>query len=128
MSVCETHVIPNNHTTRPRGAHQFQPRVDAYETSDSCVLMADVPGVTADGVDLQYEDGVLTLTANPAPREFAGRVLHRGYEVGAFYRRFSVGESIDPAGITAELRNGVLTITLPKIAAIQPRRIEVRGA
>jgi HSP20 family molecular chaperone IbpA len=104
----------------------FTPRVDILEGSDEWTVFADMPGVKADDVDIQYNRGELTVrgkhrAANPRPY-----LLH-GYEVGDYFRTFQVGENIDPEKIHAELRLGVLIIHLPKSESLKPRKIEVRA-
>ncbi len=107
----------------------FQPRVDVIEAKDEFVLRADLPGVRGDGLDIQFEDGTLSVHGRVASRwnEHA-RFVHAEYGVGDFRRSFKLGEHVDASKIAAELANGVLTIHLPKVAAAQPRKIDVRVA
>jgi HSP20 family protein len=78
-------------------------------------------------VDLHYEQGELTLTANVRPRSEGKRLLLQEYEEGGFYRAFNIHESIDASRISAECKNGVLTVHLPKAEAAKPRQISVKG-
>jgi HSP20 family protein len=110
-----------------RGGPHFTPRVDIYETDHELTLYADVPGVRPDGVDLRYERGELILHGKVQPRQQAGSYLLNEYEVGDFYRAFTIHESIDAGRISAECKNGVLTVHLPKVEAAKPRRIAVKG-
>ena len=108
------------------GAAGWTPPVDLYETTDRYVLIAELPGLTRDDIDIQVQDGTVTLQGrrrSPAvPCERYHRV-ERGH--GAFKRRFSVPVPIDTRGVLADLKEGVLTVTLPKSADAMPRRIEV---
>ena len=110
-----------------RGGDYFTPRVDIYEEEGELTLFADLPGVRSEDVDLRYERGELILHARTAPRHEAGEFLSQEYEVGDFYRVFTVHESIDGSRIGAECRNGVLTVHLPKVEAARPKQISVRG-
>lgn len=106
----------------------FVPAVDIIEKADEFLLVADVPGATGDRIEVNYENGLLAIRAgvdpNPRPRE--GSLL-REYGVGDFERSFRVGEGIDASRIDAELRNGVLSVHLPKAESIKPRRISVKS-
>jgi HSP20 family protein len=108
------------------GAAGWTPPVDLYETTDRYVLIAELPGLTRGDIEIQVQDGTVTLQGrrhSPAvPCECYHRV-ERGH--GAFKRRFSVPVPIDTKGVSADLKEGVLTVTLPKSADAMPRRIEV---
>jgi HSP20 family protein len=114
-------------STRP-GAY-FLPNVDIYETPEELVLLADMPGVGSEGVDVQLEGDELTIEGRVKPEDYAGlKPLYVEYGVGGFYRRFTLGEAIDRDGIRAQLRNGVLTLRLPKAERARARRIAVQAA
>jgi HSP20 family protein len=112
---------------RTRGGTYFSPRVDIYETEKELLLYADVPGVRPEDVELRYEQGELVLHGRVQPRQPQGNWLLREYEDGDFYRAFNIHESIDSSRIEASCKNGVLTVHLPKVAAAQPKQINVRG-
>jgi len=117
-------------TPRPeltRGGLHFSPRVDIYETDNELTLFAEVPGVRPEDVDLHYEQGELTLRARVRPRSEGKRLLLQEYEEGDFYRAFNIHESIDANRISAECKNGVLTVHLPKAEAAKPRQISVKA-
>jgi HSP20 family protein len=116
---------------RTRAGVQFTPRVDIYETDKELLLFADLPGVRPDGVDLRFENGELLLHGH-VNQERDENVPRRAlvlseYEEGDFYRVFHIHESIDSSKISAELKNGVLTVHLPKVEAARPRQISVQG-
>jgi HSP20 family protein len=105
----------------------FTPRADILEKPDELLLLLDVPGVKAEDVEIQFERGELTVHARCAPSVPAGRCLTAEYEVGDFYRAFLLGEDIAAERISAELKDGVLTVHLPRSDAARARRIAVRG-
>ena len=105
----------------------WAPPIDVYETRDRYVITAEVPGLARDQLEIAVQDNRLTIQGRRAagmPASAARRYhqVERGH--GAFQRAFAFAEPVDHAGITADLRDGVLTVTLPK-AASPPRRIEV---
>jgi len=114
-------------TTRP-GAY-FQPTVDIFETKDELVLVADMPGVPSDGVDVDVEGDELSIEGRVRSSDYDSlKPLHVEYGVGAFYRRFTLGELIDREGIKAQLKDGVLVLRLPKAERARARRITVDAA
>lgn len=112
---------------RTRGGVCFTPRVDIVETAEELTLYADLPGVRPENVDLQFENGELVLTGRVQPRHEGRGFLLAEYEVGDFYRAFTISEQIDGTKIEAEFKNGVLTVHLPKMEQLRPRKITVRG-
>lgn len=111
-----------------RGGAFFTPRVDIMETDAELTLFAEVPGVSPDNVELRYEKGELLLHGRvevPPDRQV---MLLQEYEEGDFYRAFNISESIDASRISAECKNGLLTVHLPKAESVRPRQIAVRGA
>jgi len=110
-----------------RGGTFFTPRVDILETGDELVLFADVPGARPDDLDLRFEKGELTVQARCSPRGQDANFLMCEYGVGDFHRVFSISDAIDSSRIAAEIKNGVLTVHLPKSEAVKPRRIAVQA-
>ncbi len=109
-------------------ASPWAPPVDVYETDDRYVITAELPGLARDQIQLAVQDNRLTIRGErPAGvPESATRHYHqveRGH--GPFFRVFEFADSVQEATITADLRDGILTVTLPKTAA-PPRRIEVQ--
>ena len=104
----------------------FSPAVDIFETDLEITLMADMPGVAADGVHIDLKDGVLTLWADPNPWEGPDEsdVLVE-FEIGRYYRQFALSDAIDQKKIDAKLEDGVLRLTLPKAQKAVPRKITV---
>lgn len=109
--------------TRDRDSY-MAPAVDIYETEDGLVLLADLPGVDKSGLEIEVDQGLLTIDARPAEVR-SGEEAGREYVLRDFYRQFRLPDTIDPSTSSAVLKNGVLTLKLPRAAAAKPRRIEV---
>lgn len=105
----------------------FTPRVDVIENENEYVLCADLPGVKQEDVSLECKGDELILRARCCPRGYGKRALHAEYGVGDFYRAFTIADRVDREGIEASLRDGVLTVRVPKAAALRPKRITVKG-
>jgi len=112
---------------RTRGGVSFNPRVDIYETDRELILIADLPGVRPEDVDLCYKNGELVLYGKVRPRPRNRTYLVNEYEEGDFQRTFALHESVDHNRIEAECKNGVLTVHMPKVEAVRPKRINIRG-
>jgi len=112
---------------RPQVA-EFSPAVDIYDQPEEIVLVADMPGVAPNAVDIHLDRGELSIRGHVTPAVDAGEVVFQEYQVGDFVRTFSLTEDIDAQGITAEMTNGVLTLRLPKPQERKPRKIPVKGA
>lgn len=104
----------------------FAPHVDIFETEKDVTVIADMPGVTNDGIDLSLEDNIFTIQGHRILQEQTGRVILEEYESGHYLRRFTVAETIDQDGIEASLADGVLKVRLPKVKPAQPKKIEVK--
>lgn len=116
-------------TERVRAAQAYTPVVDIIEKPEELLLIAEVPGAKAEDIDVQYENGLLRLSAAVKPRQpDTTEYLHREYGVGDFCRTFEIGEGIDATRIAAEVRNGMLTLHLPKSEAVKPRKIAVKAS
>jgi len=106
----------------------FTPPVDIIEQKDSLVLMLDMPGVEPTDIDIQLENGLLTVHGKVEPRERQGLdYLRCEYGTGDYYRTFTVGDGIDAQRIEAECKNGVVKVNLPKSEALKPRKITVKS-
>ena len=100
------------------------PAVDIYETDEQMTLIADLPGVAKDQLTLGIEQGILTLEGLTADIETSGGI-YREFGTTGYSRRFQLPDTLDFDNVTAELRDGVLSVTLPKAAAARPRRIPI---
>lgn len=106
----------------------YQPNVDICDRGAEVLLVADIPGARADGIDVSFEEGVLSVHAAVPARELPGRSVHEEYGIGDYRRTFRLGDEFDASQITADYRRGVLTIRVPRLAAVRPRKIAVRTA
>lgn len=117
-------LAPNAETTHE--GVQFTPEVDIYELDSALVVVADVPGTGPDGIGLDLQDNTLALTASVRPVEPRWKPVYTEYEVGGFARQFRIGQIVDRDKISAQVKDGVLVVTMPKIEKAQPRKIVVR--
>jgi len=101
------------------------PPVDVYENGDELLLVADVPGASHDGIDVQLEKGQLTILARRSD-EAPKTPVSTEYRPRDYFRAFSVPQGIDASKIDAQLTAGVLRLHLPKSESLKPRRIEVK--
>lgn len=106
----------------------YTPLVDIMETDGESLLLADLPGVKPEDVDVRFENGELTIDGRCPPRHRGANYLLSEYGVGDFYRAFTISEQIDWQKISAELKNGILTVHLPKAETVKPTKITVKGA
>jgi HSP20 family protein len=105
----------------------YTPRVDIMETEEESLLLADLPGVKPEDVDVRFDNGELIIDGRCAPRHEGANYLLSEYGVGDFYRAFSICEHVDWLKISAELKDGVLTVHLPKAETAKPKKIAVKG-
>lgn len=103
------------------------PPVDVFENADEVLIVADVPGVTDENIDLKVENDTLTLEAKRAATKDEHPALAREFEELDFSASFRIPAGIDAAAVSAESKNGTLTVRLPKAAAAKPRKITVRS-
>lgn len=104
----------------------FTPPIDIYDSAEGLVLIADLPGVSVESLELQVQDNRLTLLGRvPSAAPAEATLIHKEYEEGDFLRSFILSEEVDHERINARLNNGILEVILPKAAKTPPRRIEV---
>ena len=104
----------------------YLPAVDIYESDDSLTLVADMPGVAADDVSIDLKDNQLTLHGSVTIPGEGEHLLLREYGVGDYQRQFTLGKMVDQSKIEAAMKDGVLTVTLPKAEVAKPRKITVK--
>lgn len=114
---------------RTRASKAFVPRVDIYETRETIFVMADMPGVDENSVEITLEKGVLTINGYLEPEEPEGfNLAYAEYDVGDYQRSFKLSNEIDQEHIEASVSNGVLNLRLPKAGPAKARKIAVRAA
>ena len=116
-------LLSEQNTTRP-----WAPPVDIFETDNALILKADVPDVDIKDVDIQIENGTLTLKGE---RKFEKDEKNKGFHriersYGSFVRYFTLPETVDTEHVQADYNNGVLTVTLPKKEVAKPKSIKVQ--
>ena len=105
----------------------FTPSVDIYETEKAIVVLADMPGVKSNDLNIDLKENTLKLTGEIIPVEGPDEQdLLIEYEVGKYFRQFTLSEVINQEKIEAELKDGVLKVTLPKVEKATPRKISVK--
>jgi HSP20 family protein len=111
--------------TDSRGPRQMA--MDAYRDGDHYVLNADLPGIDPGSVDVDVDGQLLTIRAERTPRSQEGvSWIARERRSGTFLRRFTLGQGIDTAAISASYENGVLSVVIPVSEKARPRKIEVQ--
>lgn len=120
---------PATQSSERRPAHPvFAPPSDIYETKDNIVVLAEMPGVAPDGVDITLERRVLTIRGRSVGGNHAGyQRVYNEYVDGDYERVFTLSENIDRDRIEATLKDGVLHLVLPKAETAKARRIELKS-
>jgi HSP20 family protein len=105
----------------------YAPSVNIYESADEYVLTADMPGLGKEDVRIKVENGSLTIMGKVKFKEMMNRkyILNES-ELGNYYRKFNISDSIDETKIEAKMENGQLTISLPKHERVKPKIIEIK--
>ena len=120
--------VETNHDPLEPPESYFVPATDVYETDEALTLVAEMPGVASAGLNVTVEENVLVIRGRPGtPETDAGEVLLKEFEVGPFYRAFQLPADYDTEKIEASVKQGVLTLRLPKSDRLKPRRIEVKA-
>lgn len=112
-------------TEATREGPVFRPEVDIFEQEQSLTLVADVPGASNEDMELDLQEAKLNLTASVRPVEAKWKPIYLEYEIGHYERQFRIGQMIDTDKISAQVKDGVLTVALPKVEKARPRRIQV---
>lgn len=111
--------------TRPTRA--FLPNADIFETEEALTVVLEMPGVDRDNINVSVENGLLTIEGRINFSKYEGlEPVYSEYNIGPFRRTFRISSRIDQDKIRAEMRDGVITLVLPKAEGAKPRRIEVK--
>jgi len=113
--------------SEPRTSRPWSPAVDILETENDLVVKADLPDVSRENIDVRVENQTLSIKGE---RRFAEEASAQGYRriersYGSFVRSFAVPNSVDTEKVSADYKNGVLTVTLPKKEAAKPKQVRV---
>src|SRR5205085_4294212 len=101
------------------------PAVDIFESQDGLTVLADLPGVDKDTLELEVKNDLLTIVGKTR-HAIPGEPKYKEFELANFFRQFQLADTVDTEKIAAEFKQGVLTLRLPKAEEAKPRRIEVR--
>ena len=125
LEVQEKHPLEASEEPTVEG-NFYRPPTDIYETPEALMVVMEIPGVDRDQVDVQLDQYTLTVTARIGLERYRELTpLYTEYDVGHFTRSFRLSNEVDRERIAAQVTDGVLTLTLPKIEEATPRRIEV---
>ena len=112
-------------TTIP--ARIFMPATDIYEAEGALTVILEMPGVEKSNVSIHVEDGALNVEGRLDLAKYRGlQPLYTEYNIGHYSRSFRLSSKIDQSKIAAEMKDGVLSLKLPKIEEAKPRTIEVK--
>ena len=104
----------------------YVPPTDVYETEDALTVVLEMPGVTRESVDIELKEDVLRVAGRIDLAKYGGlEPVYTEYNVGHWARTFALSDTVDRENIGAQLEDGVLMLTLPKVAEARPRRIAV---
>jgi HSP20 family protein len=107
-------------------ARAFVPAADIFETDQALTVVLEIPGVAKDNVEIGVENDVLTISGQIDFSNYEGlQPLYTEYNIGNYSRSFQLSSKIEQDGITAELKDGVMTLVLPKAEKAKPRRINL---
>ena len=108
---------------------RWVPAMDLVETGEQFLLRADLPGMSEEDIEIELEDGTLTVSGErKSEHESKGEGYHRVERAfGAFSRSLTLPQGVDPAAVTASFDRGVLEVSIPKPEERKPRRIEIGG-
>lgn len=121
--------MERSHGEESSTASDWVPSVDIKENGECFTITADIPGVDPKDIDVSAEDGVLTIKGERESEKREEKDDYKRVErvYGSFYRRFTLPDSADTTNISARSTHGVLSITIPKVEKVQPRKISVES-
>jgi HSP20 family protein len=127
IAVSEKREVDTSIHQELRSGNWFVPATDIYETPLEVVLVIDMPGVCFDCAQVNIVDDDLVVTGHVTHGEDDDDyVLYREYDVGHYHRHFGLPATIDQSKIEAVMKDGVLTVTMPKVEQVRPRRIPIK--
>lgn len=130
--MAEENNIEKQETTVPDGTERtktrkvYVPQVDIFETDQAILLVADLPGVDEAGVDVTIEKNILTIRGTSSVDVPADHTpAYAEYEIGDYERAFTISNEVDREGVQAQVKNGVLRLTLPKAKHALAKKVTV---
>ena len=120
----ESQIVKREITRHPEA--YVTPLTDIYEEENGLYVVVDLPGVEKSGLKLAVENDILTIEGHINAAAGDSNYLIREFEPSNYFRQFELSESVDREKINAELKNGVLSIFLPRAEALKPRTIDVK--
>ena len=114
--------------SRDRGENSVFPKINVVENADDYTLTAEVPGMKENDIHVEIEDGTLTLTGRHDEKKETEEKTYRirEFQSRGFERSFRLGDGIDPDGVSARIRNGILMVALPKKEEAKPKSVKVK--
>lgn len=103
----------------------FSPAVDIFDTDKELVVLADMPGVSVEQVEIDLRDNVLSIIGKTPVEGEKGEFLLQEYRTGNYFRTFRITDVVDQSKITASMADGVLKLVLPKVEKAVPRKIPI---
>lgn len=103
----------------------FSFNADIVENDEEVIVLADMPGVSAEKLDIDLRDNVLTILGRVDEMDSRWNLVQGEYELGGYMRKFTLGSAIDQEKINAKIKDGVLTLVLPKADRLRPRKIKI---
>ena len=126
MELKEKKEVKREASEGTRPGPVFIPAVDILENEQELILLADMPSVNNNNVDIDLRDNQLTITGRIDPIESDKEVtLYREFSYGDYFRQFTVSDKIDQGKISAKMQDGVLRLVLPKVEKMKPQKIKV---
>ncbi len=105
----------------------FMPTADIFETEDALTVVLEMPGVSKADIDVSVDKGLLTIEGRIDFKKYEGlQPVYSEYNIGPYRRSFRISGQVDQSKINAEMRDGVITLVLPKAEEAKPRRIQVK--
>ncbi len=120
----EKNITKGNVPERTHTERHVAPATDIFENQDEILLLADMPGVAVEQLEVRVDKDVLILEGKKSMEDSTG-ILRCELEACTYTRQFSLPRTIDPAKISASLEHGVLRVHLPKRESIKPRQVQV---
>jgi HSP20 family protein len=128
LQITEKQAVPSEAGEFTHEGIYFSPAVDIFDTQKELVLLADMPGVNADNVEIDLRDDTLTILGRVPVSASEGQALLSEYKTGNYFRTFRITEIVDRGKIVASISDGVLKLVLPKVEKAVPRKIPITAS